>query len=52
MRERARKWTVVCSSDVYHNVADRWPEAVEVGSVARYARAFANGALQVAQHGG
>jgi hypothetical protein len=40
--------TVVSASDVYHNVNDRWPEAVDVGLLARYARAFANGALQLA----
>src|SRR5262249_13617402 len=42
--------TLVCGSDVYHNVADRWPEAVDVAILARYARAFANGALELAQH--
>lgn len=42
--------TVVCSSEVYHNVGDRWPEAVDVATLARYARAFANGALELAQH--
>jgi hypothetical protein len=41
--------TLVCGSDVYHNVADRWPEAVDVANLARYARAFANGALELAQ---
>ena len=41
--------TVVCSSEVYHNVADRWPEAVDVATLARYASAFANGALELAQ---
>jgi hypothetical protein len=41
--------TLVCGSNVYHNVADRWPEAVDVAILARYARAFANGALQLAQ---
>jgi len=39
----------VCGSNVYHNVADRWPEAVDVAILARYARAFANGALELAQ---
>lgn len=43
--------TVACDSDVYHSVADRWPEAVDVAELARYARAFANGALQLAQQG-
>ena len=41
--------TVVCSSEVYHNVADRWPEAVDVATLARYASAVANGALDLAQ---
>jgi hypothetical protein len=41
--------TVACDSEVYHSVADRWPEAVDVGVLARYTKAFANGALQLAQ---
>jgi hypothetical protein len=41
--------TLVCSSEVYHNMADRWPEAVDVATLARYASAFANGALELAQ---
>ena len=45
----ARFVTVVCGSDVYHNVGDRWPEAVDVALLARYARAFANGILELAQ---
>jgi hypothetical protein len=44
--------TVVCESHVYHNVADRWPEAVDVSTLARYARAFANGALELARQTG
>ena len=43
--------TLVCGSDVYHNVADRWPEAMDVANLVRYARAFANGALELAQQG-
>jgi Peptidase family M28 len=39
----------VCDNDVFHNQADRWPDAVDVAALARYARAFANGALQLAQ---
>ena len=45
----ARFVTVVCGSDVYHNVGDRWPEAVDVALLARYARALANGILELAQ---
>lgn len=44
--------TVACDTEVFHNVADRWPQAVDVGTVARYAKAFANGALQLAHEGG
>jgi hypothetical protein len=40
--------TLVCSSEVYHNAADRWPEAIDVATLARYASAFANGALELA----
>jgi hypothetical protein len=41
--------TVACDTDFYHNVGDRWPEAVDIANLARYARAFANGALELAQ---
>jgi hypothetical protein len=41
--------TVACSNgEAFHNVADRWPEAVDVATLARYAAAFANGALELA----
>jgi hypothetical protein len=43
--------TLACGSDVFHNVVDRWPEAVDVANLARYARAFANGVLELAQQG-
>jgi hypothetical protein len=41
--------TLVSASDLYHNVEDRWPEAVDVAILARYASAFANGALELAK---
>ena len=41
--------TLACGSEVFHNVADRWPEAVDVTNLARYARAFANGVLELAR---
>jgi hypothetical protein len=47
-RAGGRYVALVCDSDVFHNVADRWPEAVDVASLARYARAFAVGVAQVA----
>jgi Peptidase family M28 len=41
--------TVACSSETFHNVADRWPEAVDVAILARYAKAVARGALELAR---
>ena len=41
--------TLACGSDVFHNVVDRWPEAVDVANLARYARAFANGVFELAR---
>jgi hypothetical protein len=40
--------TVACDSEVYHSAADRWPDAVDVAVLARYAKAFADGSLQLA----
>jgi len=42
-----RFFTVACASDVFHNPVDRWPESIDVANLARYARAFANGVLQL-----
>jgi hypothetical protein len=42
----------VCDNDAFHNQADRWPDAVDLAALARYARAFAYGALQLAQQRG
>ncbi len=50
-RGGGRYVTVACDSKVYHSVADRWPEAIDVALLARYARAFANGALELARPG-
>ncbi len=42
--------TVACTnSEVFHSAADRWPEAIDVATLARYASAFANGALELAR---
>ena len=43
--------TFACDSEVYHSVADRWPDAVDVAALARYAKAFADGAMQLARQG-
>jgi len=40
--------TLACGSPVFHNVADRWPEAVDVSLLARYSRALAHGAHRLA----
>ncbi|HYR83970.1 MAG TPA: hypothetical protein VE422_07835 [Terriglobia bacterium] len=40
--------TLACASQVYHNAADRWPEAIDVSRLARHARALASGALDLA----
>ena len=48
-RGGGRFFTVACESRVFHSVADRWPEAIDVAQLARYARAFADGALRLAQ---
>jgi hypothetical protein len=48
-RGGARYITVVCGTDLFHHAADRWPDAVDLASVARYAKAFANGALELAK---
>jgi hypothetical protein len=40
---------VACNEEVYHGVADRWPEAVDVAAHSRYGKAFANGALRLGQ---
>jgi hypothetical protein len=44
-----RFFTVACDSQVYHNPADRWPESIDVSNLARYARAFASGVLELAR---
>ena len=48
-RGGARYVALVTGTQVFHNTADRWPDAVDIAVVARYARAFATGALELAQ---
>jgi hypothetical protein len=48
-RAGGRFFTVACASDVYHSPADRWPESIDVANLARYARAFANGVLELSR---
>jgi len=51
-RGGARYVALVCGTEVFHNTADRWPDAVDVAMLARYARAFATGALGLARQQG
>jgi hypothetical protein len=48
-RGGARYVALVTGTEVFHNTADRWPDAVDIAVVARYARAFATGAVELAQ---
>jgi hypothetical protein len=47
-RRGGRYVAMVCGTDVFHHADDRWPDAVDVASLARYAVAFANGARELA----
>lgn len=48
----ARFFTIACASDAYHSPIDRWPGSVDVSNLARYARALANGVLELARQKG
>jgi len=48
-RGGARYVSLVCGSEVFHISADRWPDAIDVTSLAHYVRAFASAALMLAQ---
>jgi hypothetical protein len=47
-RAGGRYVALVCDYELFHNEADRWPAAIEVSVLARYARAFATGIAQIA----
>ena len=47
-RGGGRYVAIVCDSDHFHHPDDRWPAAVDVGAVARYAEAFADGVARLA----
>ncbi len=40
-RGGGRYVALVCDNDLFHHPADRWPEAVDVAFLAKYARSFA-----------
>jgi len=48
-RGGARYAALLCGSDVFHSTADRWPEAVDVATLARYTRALSRGVLELAR---
>jgi hypothetical protein len=48
----ARYAVLACGSDVFHNAADRWPDAVDVSLLTRYAKSIANGAVGLAGQAG
>jgi hypothetical protein len=39
--------SLLCDSDVFHSSADRWPEALDVDALSRYAKAFAAASQQL-----
>jgi hypothetical protein len=44
-----RYFALVCDNEFFfHNAGDRWPEAIDVMLLARYARAFSTAALELA----
>jgi hypothetical protein len=47
-RGGGRYVALVCGTELFHHPADRWPDAVDPALLARYARAFASGALLLA----
>ena len=51
-RGGARYVALVCGTEVFHNTADRWPDAIDVASLAHYAHALADGAVLLAQQRG
>jgi hypothetical protein len=50
-RGGARYASLVCGSEVFHMPADRWPNAIDMTSLAHYVRAFAGATLMLAQPG-
>jgi hypothetical protein len=51
-RAGARYAVLACGSEVFHGVADRWPDAIDVETLARYAASIANGTLVLARQAG
>ena len=47
-RGGARYVALVCGTEVFHNPADRWPDALDITTLARYATALARGVAEIA----
>ena len=47
-REGGRYVSLVCDNELFHHPDDRWPDAIDVYGLAKYARSFALGVTQLA----
>lgn len=47
-RGGGRYVALVCDNELFHNPADRWPDAIDVVTLAKYARAFSSAVTQMA----
>jgi len=47
-RGGGRYVALVCDNDLFHHPDDRWPDAIDVSALARYARAFSSAMVEVA----
>jgi hypothetical protein len=47
-RGGGRYVALVCDNEFFHNPSDRWPHAVDVDSLAKYARSFATAVAEMA----
>jgi hypothetical protein len=47
-RAGGRYVALVCDNEFFHNASDRWPHAIDVRSLARYARSFTTAVAEMA----
>jgi hypothetical protein len=47
-RDGGRYVALVCENEFFHSPSDRWPHAVDVDFLAKYARAFATAVAEIA----
>ncbi len=51
IHERGGRYAaLICESELFHSVEDRWPDAIDVALLARYARALAQGITALARN--